>query len=184
MSGPFPLRRSSVLKSVLPALLLLSGCEAATTVTGSVNPSRAQPSAWADYNQLPVELHGVIPNRTKPQLAALFPPAPLQQVVALGPVPVDAYPRRIVLYVNPAALPAPDDLCSNGAAFRRGGQHGESAQVTGALCDGKRLISRASGYVLTENQSDDGLRKDFQIIRDQLYQSLFFGANSTNRYYH
>ena len=183
MSGSFGVLKSPCLKIAVPALMLLGGCEAATTVTGSVNPSRAQPAAWADYDQLPVELHGVIPNRTKPQLAALFPPAPRRQVAALGDVPVDGGTRRMVLYVNPASLPAPADLCSNGAAFRRGAQQGESAHVTGALCDGNRLITRASGRVLTADQSDAGLRKDFQIIRDQLYQSLYFGANTTYRYY-
>ena len=183
MSGSFGVLKSSFLKIAAPAMLLLGGCEASTTVTGSVNPSRAQPAAWADYDQLPVELHGVIPSRTKPQLAALFPPAPRRQVATLGDVPVESGTRRMVLYVNPAAMPPAEDLCSDAAAFRRGAQEGESAHVTGALCDGNKLITRASGRVLTADQTDAGLRKDFQIIRDQLYQALFFGANTTYRYY-
>ena len=176
-------RARSALRVLLPAAALLGGC-ASTTISSSANPSRAPASDWSDYATLPVELHGVVPGRSKAELAALFPPYHQPQYAALGDLPAANTGRRMVLFVNPATLPPTSDLCEGRGQFQRGVQPGESAYVTGALCDGTRVISTASGYVLTANMNPKDLAYNFKIIRDQLYQSLFPGANDPSRYYY
>jgi hypothetical protein len=89
----------------------------------------------------------------------------------------------MVLYVNPAYPPEQSQICDGAAHFPRGTQDGQSAYVAGALCDGARLITMASAKILTKNQDPTELVYNFNIIRDQLYQSLFPGANDPDRYY-
>jgi hypothetical protein len=172
----------SILRTVVPAAVLLGGC-ALTTVTSSSNPSRAAASAWADYDTLPVELHGVVPGETKAQLAALFPPYHAPQYAALGDLPRADTGRRMVLFVNPVAALPRAELCEGRGRFERAVQQGRSAYVQGALCDGGRVISTASGYVLTRDMTPKELSHDFATIRDQLYQSLFPGANNPDMYF-
>jgi hypothetical protein len=54
--------------------------------------------------------------------------------------------------------------------------------VVGALCDGPKVISTASAYILDKDQTPQGLAYNFRMIRDQLYQSLFPHANDPMRY--
>ncbi len=68
-------------------------------------------------------------------------------------------------------------LSSDDAAFRPGGQSGATADVTHALCDRGREITRVSGTVVTAQESPRGLVQGFDVIRDQLCQSLYPGAN-------
>jgi hypothetical protein len=179
MSWKFP--AAIIVKTFVPAILLLGGC-ASTTVTGSSDPSGAPASAWADYDRLPVELHGTVQGHTKAELAALFPADHRPEYAVLGDLP-PAPGRRMVLYVNPAQMPPQSELCSNSHAFRRGPQAGGSAFATGALCDGPKVISVASAYVLTRDQSPQGLAYNFSSVRDQLYLSLFPGATDPDRYF-
>ena len=81
------------------------------------------------------------------------------------------------MYVNAAQLPQKLDLCSDPGSFRAGAQHGDAATVTGALCDGGREVTRATGTVVTTDQSPRWLVKGFDQIRNQLYQSLYPGTN-------
>jgi hypothetical protein len=149
----------------------------------NANPSRAPAAAWADYQTLPVDVHGVAPGRSKTDLAALFPVYQAAQYAALGALPAAGGQRHMVLYVNPAYTPGSSQLCDGAAHFPRGTQEGGSAYVVGALCDGTRLITLASAKILTKNQDPAELAYNFEIIRDQLYQSLFPGANDPDRYY-
>ncbi len=154
--------------AVLP-LVALAGC-ANTTVLSSDNPSRAAPRHRRDYGSLPIEVLGSIPGRSQEQLASLFPTAP-------GPSIETG--RHIVMYVNATRLPAKPDLCSDDVAFRPGGQSGATADVTDALCDGGREITRVSGTVVTARESPRGLVQGFDVIRDQLVQSLYPDANDS-----
>jgi len=164
-------------------VLALGGCTAPTTILSSANPSRAPAAAWADYQSLPVELHGAAPGHDKAELASLFPAYHAAQYAALGGLPATGPQRRIVLYVNPAYRPGPSQLCDGAAHFPRGTQDGQSAYVVGALCDGTRLITVASANILVKSKAPADLAYNFTIIRDQLYQSLFPGANDPDRYY-
>lgn len=152
--------------ATLPTLLLAGGC-ASTEVLNSSNPSRDAPRDWRDYDQLPVEILGSITGRSQAELAALFPAA---ANAGQG--------RHIVLYVNADELPQKSSLCSDPGSFRAGAQHGDAATVTGALCDGGREITRATGTVVTTDQSPRWLVKGFDQIRNQLYQSLYPGTNN------
>ncbi len=152
--------------AVLP-LVALAGC-ANTTVLSSNNPSRDAPRHWRDYASLPIKVLGSVPGRSQDQLASLFPAAPTSSIEGS---------RHIVMYVNAARLPAKPDLCSDDAAFQPGGQTGATANVTDALCDGGREITRANGTVVTARESPRGLVQGFGVIRDQLFQSLYPGAN-------
>jgi hypothetical protein len=176
-------RLASGLSIVLPTVLLLGGCAASTTVLSSANPSRASPDDWADYETLPVDVHGVVPGRSKAELAALFPPYNAPQYAAVGALPAASSGRRMVLYVNPAPTMPTNDLCDGRQHIQRGPQQGESAYVVGALCDGPKVISTASAYILDKDQTPQGLAYNFRMIRYQLYQSLFPGANDPMRYY-
>ncbi len=158
--------------TALPALLLVAGC-ANTSILSSSNPSRDAPRAWSDYDQLPVRIMGSIPGTSPTALASLFPSAPAS--TADGG-------RHIVMYVNASRLPAKPELCSGAAAFRAGAQPGDVASVTGALCDGNREITRASGDVRTTDQSSRWLRRGFDMVRKQLYLSLHPGANDPASY--
>ena len=183
--SPSPLSRVTAKAATLavPAfLLMLGGCAASTTVLSSANPSRDPASDWTDYNSLPVAVRGVAPGHTKAQLAAVFPAYHQAQYASLGTLPsIDD--RRMVLYVNPADHLADQGLCNGGSGFRRGGQDGNSAFVVGALCDGPRVVSRATAYILTKDQSPRELAHNFLTIREQLYNSLFPGANNPDRYF-
>lgn len=155
-----------------PALLLVGGC-ANTTVLSSSNPSRDAPADWRDYDKLPIRIVGSITGRSQAELASLFPSAPPQDA-DLG--------RHIVLYVNASQLPAKAALCSDPQSFRAAGQSGDAATVTGALCDGAREVTRASGDVVTAGQSPRWLVKGFDQIRNQLYQSLYPGTNDPSKW--
>jgi hypothetical protein len=183
MSVPTKERAPSLAAAIaFPALLLLGGCAGSNTVLSSANPSRVPASDWADYASLPVAVRGVVPGRSKAQLAAVFPAYHAAQYASLGGLP-PAEERRMVLFVNPADHLADEGLCNGRSDFRRGGQDGDSAFVVGALCDGSRVITRATAYILTKDQSPQALAYNFNIIRDQLYQSLFPGANDPNKYF-
>jgi hypothetical protein len=184
MSG---LLRRLIASAVVPvgvaAPLALGGCTAPTTILSNANPSRAPAAAWEDYQSLPVDVHGAAPGHSKAELAALFPRYQTAHYAALGGLPPARPQRRMVLYVNPAYMPGPSQLCDGAAHFPRGTQDGQSAYVVGALCDGTRLITVASAKILVESQDPTDLSYNFNIIRDQLYQSLFPGANDPDRYY-
>ena len=158
--------------AALPTLSLLSNC-ANTGIVSSSNPSRDAPRAWRDYDQLPVRILGSIPGRSQAELTSLFPSAPASTADS---------GRHVIFYVNASQLPAKPNLCSDPAAFRAGSQTGDLASVTGALCDGQREVTRASGNVRTVDQSTRWLFKNFDMIRDQLYQALYPGANNPASY--
>jgi len=163
--------------------LALAGCTAPTTILSNANPSRAPAADWADYQSLPVDLHGAAPGHDKAELAALFPAYHPAHYVALGDLPAAGPVRRMVLYVNPAYRPSLSQLCDGAAHFPRGTQEDQSAYVVGALCDGTRPITVASAKILMKSHNPADVAYNFNIIRDQLYQSLFPGANDPDRYF-
>lgn len=169
-----PKRRFASLaaKAIVPSLLLLGGC-AATTITESSNPSRDRQRLWRDYQSLPVIVLGNVPHHTHAELAAMYP---------VAPAPYTDAGRHIVFYLNAAALPQPADLCNNMDAFQAGTQTGESASVTGAMCDGKTVVTTATGRVLTQTKTERWLRKDFDTVHDQLYDSLVPGSNDPTKF--
>ncbi len=160
------------IKAIIPSLLLVSGC-APTTITSSSNPSRDRQRLWRDYTSLPVIILGNSPQHSHAELASMYPAAQ---------TPYSDSDRHIVFYLNAAALPQPADLCSDMSAFQAGTQTGESASVTGAMCDGKTVVTTATGRVLTQTKTARWLRKDFDTVRDQLYQSLVPGSNDPNKF--
>jgi hypothetical protein len=174
---------AQTLLAVVPAAVMLGGCTSPTTLLTSANPSRAPASEWADYQGLPTQVHGVAPGFSKADLSSLFPAYHPPQYAALGALPAADTQRRMVLFVNPAFAPAQSQLCDGAPHFPRGEQNGVSADVVGALCDGTHLITTASAKILTKNESPTELAYNFNIVRDQLYQSLFPGANDPDRYY-
>ena len=177
LSGRLPLRYSA-----LP-ILMLALCGCSTTITSSANPSRDIPSHWADIDTLPVAVHGSVPGVSGATLASLFPRAPSPEYASLGNLPPVSGGRRVVLYINASELPPKAALCSAPGDFTAGVQAGQLATVTGALCDGPTVITRASARVLTAGQSPDELRRSLEIVTDQLYYSLYRGANDPMRYY-
>jgi len=177
-----PRKTGARLALAFPALLALGGCAASTTVLSSANPSRAPATDWSDYRSLPVAVRGVVPGESKAQLAAIFPQYHEAQYASLGNVAAPEA-RRMVLYVNPAQPLADNGLCNGGAGFTRGAQVGDSAYVVGALCDGPKVITRSTAYILTKDMNQQNLAYNFNTIRDQLYQSLFPGANSSGKYF-
>lgn len=168
---PYAILRRATLAGVR-ALLLVGGC-ANTTVLSSSNPAREAPNDWRDYDRLPIRIVGSIPGRSQAELASLFPAAPAQHADR---------GRHIVMYVNATQLPAKPDLSGNPDAFQAGGQSGDAARVTGALRDGGRDITRASGDVVTAGQSMRWLVKGFDLIRNQFYQSLYSGTNDSAKW--
>lgn len=169
----FRMRLAAIaIETVFPAILLLGGC-APTTITSSSNPSRDPQRLWRDYTSLPVIILGNSPQHSHDQLAAMYPAAQ---------TPYNDNGRHIVFYLNAAALPQQADLCSDMEAFQAGTQTGESASVTGAMCDGKTVVTTATGRVLTQTKTARWLRKDFDTIRDQLYQSLVPGSNDPTKF--
>ncbi len=155
------------LMAALPLIATLGGC-AETTIASSSNPSRDRSRDWQDFDTLPVTILGDVPDHSHAEVASLFPAAPNGQVDG---------GRHVVLYVNAKHLPAKNALCSDAATFQPGIQSGSAAAVTGALCDGRREVTRASGTVVTAGQSARWLRSGFDVVRSQLFQSLTRGAN-------
>ena len=149
------------LSGVASCLLMLTGC--GTTIIGSANPSGDNPARWADAEQLPAEVHG-----------GTWP------AQAVTPV---AASRRVVMYVNPAALPTPSQYCSATQDFRPGQQRGARAYVAAALCDGTRVVSTTTAYVLTAGQTPEAIQRNFRIVPLQLAQALQPGANDPMQYY-
>jgi hypothetical protein len=45
------------------------------------------------------------------------------------------------------------------------------------------VVTRATAYILTKDQSSRELAYNFRTIREQLYQSLFPGANDPGKYF-
>ncbi len=166
----------------LLSMVLLGGC-ASTTIMSSNNPSRAKPSAWTDYASLPVQARGVIAGHSKADLLALIPNQYPQQVASLDALPPSIGSRHIVMYFNPADAPPADALCSGGSAFRRGVQQGESAHVVAALCDGNTEITRLNARILTQNLTPAQLTAQFDMLKNQLWQSLTPGNNHPEQLY-
>ena len=152
----------------VPLAAALGGC-AETTVISSSNPSRDRPSGWRDFNTLPVVILGDVADHPHAELASLYP-APAGSLPDGG--------RHVVMYVNADRMPAKPALCADGAHFTPGVQAGNTARVTAALCDGNNEITRASGKVVTAGQSPRWLRKGFDVVRNQLFQSLYPGTNN------
>jgi hypothetical protein len=179
-----PLRCSAfAVRAALPALLLLAGC--GTTIVSSRDPSNADPDQWRTAApSLPVELHGTVPGDAETALASLFPPAPDLQYASLGPIALPDLGKRIVLYVNPAQLPAASELCGQSDQFRPGEQTGRFANVTAALCDGPAVISSVQGYALTSQQTAEGLRRSLGVIQAGLFDALEPGATDPDQYNH
>jgi hypothetical protein len=180
----WPSRRAGlVVKTALPALLLLSGC--GTTVVSSRNLSHADAAQWqAEAPALPVELHGAVPGRSETALTSLFPQASKLQYASLGQITLPAPGKRIVLYVNGTQLPAASKLCTQGEPFQHGQQAGRLADVTAALCDGPEVISTVRGYALSMDQTKQGLQRSFGVIQAGLIDALEPGANDPDQYNH
>jgi hypothetical protein len=175
------IRRPHVASALL-SMVLLSGC-ASTTIVSSNNPSRAQPAAWTDYASLPVQARGVIAGHSKADLLALFPRQYPQQVASLDALPPSIGTRHIVMYFNPAGVPDASALCSGSSAFRRGAQDGKSAHVVAALCDGNTEITRLDARLLTEGLTPAQLTGQFDMLKNQLWQSLTPGNNHPEQLY-
>ena len=168
----------------LSAVTPLSGC-ASTTITSSDNaardiagplarlPDAQRPYAWRDYRALPVVVYGSAPGHPQAELSRLFPQAAGSHSVS---------DRHLVIYINAVKLPARAAWCSDTAAFKSGVQTGDSAVVAGALCNGNLVVTSATGRVLTKVDSVRWLRSDFDIIRDQLYLSLYPGTNDPGKF--
>jgi hypothetical protein len=124
---------NTILPLVIPALSVLGGCTAPTTILSSANPSRVPAREWSDYQTLPVDVHGTTPGYSKSDLAALFPKYHPARYATLGNLPSAAAQRHVVLYVNPAYTPSSSQLCDEGEHFPRRAQDGQSAYVVGAL---------------------------------------------------
>ncbi len=156
--------------AVLPALLLLGACS--STITGSDRLADADMDRWAAVvNDLPVELHGRVPDYSGQQLAALFPKTVNAEYASLGPVQLDTAAQRIVLYINERNLPPNADLCRRIANPEPDMQPGGLARVTAALCDGPETISVATGLIRA-HQSDEYLRSGVNMFRNELVEAL------------
>ena len=126
-------------------------------------------------------VRGVVPGHSKAELVALFPAYHAPQYASLGAVA--AADRHMALYVNPANALSLDNLCNPKAGFHRGPQHGDTAYVVGALCEGGTVVSRATARIRAHDDSSPELASNFRVIQDQLYQSLYPGANDPDRYF-
>ena len=94
--------------------------------------------------------------------------------------------RRIRLAITGDQIrPTPAAAAARGsdiAAFKSGVQTGDSAVVAGALRNGNRVVTSATGRVLTIVDAVRWLRSDLDIIRDQLYLSLYPGTNDPGKF--
>ncbi len=164
----FVMARSLAGRSVVALLAALaSGRCTTTTVLSSENPSKERPPQWTDYWSLPVVVHGAVPQLEPSGLAALYPGGTGGQQAG----------RRVELFINPAQLPTYMELCRRGEAFRPGGQPGGYARVTGALCDGDKVVTYATATILTAGLRPEQLRGHLEIMHLQLWQALTYGNN-------
>ena len=167
-------RRGKLIDTKFLALAptILGGCS--TTISGHTNPSGQVPSQWAAIDQLPIELHGNILGLSAPDLTSrLRTAAPKLLFASNGALPIPSGGRRVVLYVNVSSAVASNALCDAGEKFQAGTQTGPRATVSGALCDGRTVISTVSGSVVTQSRSEDELVSSFRIMRDELYWALY-----------
>ncbi len=168
------------LSGVFAALLcsaVLGGCASTTILTSSRDITRTDAASWTDYASLPVEMHGMVPGHSHMELASLFPKMAAPQYAALGALPLSNGGRHIVMYLNPSAMPADTALCGDSADFQAGDQHGKSAYVVGALCDGNDVVTRATARVLTAGSTPEQLAHNLDNVRIQLFYSLTPGSN-------
>ena len=158
--------RRACLSAALAASAVLGGC-ATTSVLSSENPSKNRPPQWADYWSLPVDVRGHVPGLDEAALQGFYPGAAPSR---------DGNARHVVMYVDPARLPADAALCS-GAAFTPGSQEGRYGIVAGALCNGRSVVTYATARVLTEGLPSDGVRDKLKMMHLQLWQALTYGNN-------
>jgi hypothetical protein len=153
-------------------LTMLGGCS--VTISGHTNPSGQAPSQWAAIDQLPIELHGNIPGLSASDLTSrIRSTAPKLLFASNGALPIPSDGRRVVMFVNASSKLAANALCDAGENFHASVQTGPRATVSGALCDGRTVISTMSGKLVTQSRSVDGLVSSFRIMRDELYWALF-----------
>jgi hypothetical protein len=155
--------------ALLLPVLALGNC-VTTGIIDSENPSKNLPSAWGDYWTLPVRMRGSTPGIAPAQLEGFFP-----QGAGNG--------RRIVLYLNPARMPADADLCSRGDEFMPGPQPGRYGFVVGALCNGQTTITYATANILASGLTAPEVAAHLEMMRLQLYQALTPGNNHPERLY-
>jgi hypothetical protein len=178
-SSPLP---RVVFVAALPAILLLAG--RGTAIVSRQDPSHANPVQWRTVAALPVELHGNIPGSSETALASLFPLGSHRQYVPLGLTTLPDKGKRIVMYVNAALLPPTSDLYSQSDLFQPGRQVGGFARVTAALCDGPTtVISIDRGYALSKEQTEQGLRRSFGVMRVGLVAALKRDVTETYQFY-
>jgi hypothetical protein len=154
------------------ALTTLGGCS--TIISSHTNPSGQAPPQWAAIDQLPIELHGNIPGLSASDLTSrLSTAAPKLLLASNGALPIPSGGRRVVMFVNSSSKLSSNAMCDAGENFQAGNQTGPRAIVSGALCDGRTVISTVSGNVVTQSRSADGLVSSFRIMRDELYWTLY-----------
>ena len=155
----------------LSLALLLSSC--GTMITNHANLSGQAPAQWRDVARLPVELHGSIARRSEADLALILSASSSPLAAFNDPPPMAGGEKRVVMLVNPTNVPASTAICDTAKGFHSGIQEGPRATVSGALCDGRTVISVVTGSVPTKNQSSDELVASFGKVRDELYWTLY-----------
>lgn len=154
----------------------VSGC--GTVITSATNVAGQQPSCWASIDRLPIELHGKVAGLSERQMVAL------SAILMKSPVTVSAGPpetttgKRVVMFVNGWHKASSSTICNGASGFQAREQVGTHARVNSALCDGRTVISTASGWVLTESRSTAELASRFRIVRDELYWTLYSPTNA------
>jgi hypothetical protein len=154
----------------------VSGCD--TVITSATDNSGQQPSHWVYIDQLPVELHGRIGGLSEQQEVVLSATLTnsafgLSAFGLSGRLPRSRGKKRVVLFVNGWLAAPSSTICDGVSGFQAYKQSGTHAKVDGALCDGKIVISTASGWVLTQSRSTTELASSFRKIRDKLYWTLY-----------
>jgi hypothetical protein len=158
------------LSLALLALGTVGGCDA--VITTAANISGQQPSHWVFIDRLPVELYGSIAGLSEQKAVALSATLMNSSVTVSARPPESGSGKRVVMFVNGWPKASSSTICDGASGFRAREQSGTHARVNSALCDGRTVISTASGWVLTQSRSIAELASSFRKIRDRLCWTL------------
>ncbi len=169
---------------MLAGMGLLAACET-TSVTRSARFGDEDFATWAAArDNLPAELHGHLPPQEDVLLRSLYPRRASVEVASLAPIVPKPADERMVMFINPAELPPDRDLCAGSVGFQSRPQVGRYTDVAAALCRGDKVVSVATGHVLTSGQTEAQMARSFKTITDTLFYALIPGYNDPDKYYY
>jgi|GEM_PF-3508845 len=179
-AAPLPKSRRWLIGAALPLLLNLSACSSTVTSTewaqpydipGEFSTQDDSRNGWSNkIADLPIELHGALPDESSITTAALLPHVAGESAAnGLGL----AATQRVVLYIDGLEVPERADFCAVSKRYRSAPRKDNTMALRAALCDGPRIVSYARKFVDLDDFKATDLGREVSHLERSLTLALF-----------